>query len=236
MPKRGLLLFISYMVKLYRNRYLRKYQEDFLLHVWSKESTLDKLGHNLLQKYKNKYLWSSSGKKRKIASLKFSASKMMRYLLIRAVKKNSYFWANLQIINPDSYLTRKSQIKKLHLLKFRSLLSKLLITNRHSLFFKDLSLFSTNLFWFSWLKFSNNNFYTIIYVTYLLNWNRELDFSNFSKIMRQNGISFQYLNMKNIDSSQYIYKSSSMYKDSFFAKNLNTLNYNILQEDLKKVL
>jgi hypothetical protein len=54
--------------------------------------------------------------------------------------------------------------------------------------------------------------------------------------MRQNGTSFQYLNMKNIDSSQYIYKSSSMYKDSFFAKNLNTLNYNILQEDLKKVL
>lgn len=224
------------MVKLYRNRYLRKYQEDFLLHIWSKESTLDKLGHNLLQKYKNKYLWSFSGKKRKIISSKRTASKIMHYLLIRALKKNAYFWANLKTFQNVSDFTRKFQIKKLHLLKFRTLFCKLLIKNRRAFFLKDLNFFSSNLFWFSWLKFSNDNFYRVIYTIYLLNWNKSIDFRKFEEIKQQNGVNFTFFNMKKIDTSQYIYKDNFCYKDFFFSKNLSLLSYNILKEDLKKVL
>lgn len=40
------------MVKLYKNRYIRKYQEDFLLSLFSKPAMTSAIGHHILQKHK----------------------------------------------------------------------------------------------------------------------------------------------------------------------------------------
>lgn len=78
------------MVKFYKNRYIRKYQEDFLLSFFSKQTAMTSLGQTILQKYK----YATFGSTKVVDRIKrlrvVSIRKTVRYLFLRLFFRYSF--------------------------------------------------------------------------------------------------------------------------------------------------
>lgn len=196
------------MVKLYKNKYLRKYREDFMLYLWSKEEPLDNLGRNILQKYKSKIIWRSIKKKRTKLNIKSTSLREFKYLAVRSLKRAAYFWIHLHVFNSNYFKDlseKKIQIKQLQFAKFDSLFRKALVNNRHKLFYCNLDSFFHNVYWFAWGKYTNFSYVKYLYIAYLLNWNYSLDFKSFNLLKHNSKSSFSFLHLKNVNLNSYTY-------------------------------
>lgn len=198
------------MVKLYKNKYLRKYREDFMLHLWSKKEPLDNLGRNILQKYKSKIIWRSVKKKRTKLNIKSQNLREFKYLAVRSLKRSAYFWIHLRVFDSEyckDKREKKIQIKQLQFSKFDTLFRKALVNNRHKFFYCNLDSFFHNVYWFVWGKYTNFVYVKYLYIAYLLNWNYAVDFKSFELLKQNSKSNFSFLHLKDINLNSYIYDS-----------------------------
>jgi len=161
------------MVKFYKNRYIRKYQEDFLLSFFSKQTAMTSLGQTILQKYK----YTTFSSMRRVDQIKrmrlVNIRKTMRYLFLRLFFRYSFLWFNSRKLLSLKKKKRKF-FKYLAIKKFQHLFLKLLLLNRTTVLCKNLQFFSKYLSSLFKIKMHHYSFVNMLHLVLVLQQNNRL--------------------------------------------------------------